>query len=148
MTMGFYKRRTLRRVAIIRELASLDRTNAEVARLTGLTRTGVGLIAKREGIRFRQAYGGEETPFQRAVREGYNAGKTARQIAAEIGSTENSVLVCASKLGVTIRDPWRFRRGFTIPADRRDEYRELTVRLRCTAQEAGMSMGLIPRGQP
>ena len=54
------------------------------------------------------------------------------------------VVGCRMGLSKPGSDPFRFKRGYEVPADRWDEYQEL-MRLHLTIEEVGIEMGLIPR---
>jgi len=64
--------------------------------------------------------------LREAIRRGYEAGKRVQQIADETGSTYGSVKVLASKMGLRHPNPDRGggdrKRGFSIPAELREDY--------------------------
>lgn len=138
--------RSLRRAAILREIASLDLLVSDAVRLTGLSATSIYRIAKRHEIEFVQ-YGEKDTPLEAAVREAYAPGGIGpTRMARRLGKNPKTLMVVACRLHLAQpdRDTHRFRRGFEVPAGRRDEYRALKA-AGCTNEEAGQIMGLIPR---
>lgn len=139
------RKRSKRRAAIIRELASLGCRNTDIARLTGLTRTGVYLLTRREGIELPKGY--RETPLQKAIREGYAAGIPPAEIAKQTGAKLTSVRVIASKHKVEGRvfDPYRFKRGGVVADECRDDYRNI-MRKGYSATEAARMVPLLPLG--
>ena len=144
--MAQIRARRLRRAMIVRELASLGLWETAIARLCRCSARYVLDLAKRAGVvlpRFER----KETPLRQAVRAGYAAHRHPADIARDLGTTEATVKVTASQMGLTVRDPHRFKRGFVVPADLRSAYRAMT-RLGCTPEEAGQCLGLVPRTPP
>jgi hypothetical protein len=139
---------TWKRLAAIRELASLGLYGKQIAEALRITPGNVGRLCNVYGIRLRDYRG--ETPLKRAVRAGYAAGKSPATIAAEIGSPIASVKSTACQLGITAgnrSDPAKWRRGFHVPDHLVEEYRELR-RTGCTVKEAGQCLGLVEREAP
>lgn len=134
--------RDARRKAVLSELAALGLRVVDMAKLVGITDAGICWLLRRYDI--KACPDQRDTPMQKAIRKGYATGLSVAQIADRIGSTRGSVKVAASKMGITIKDPWLNRRGFSIPHDRRAEYREY-IKLGLHSDEAGMCMGLLPR---
>lgn len=142
---------TLRRIAALRELADLGCYKAKAARLLRIHDSYVNLMARQYDIVFTVRVKGQQknSKLREAIRAGYAAHKRPRDIAAEIGSTDNSVKVLASQMGLTRRrhDPARYRRPFQIPEDRYPEYLELRKQ-HLTFEECGYILGLLERPVP
>jgi hypothetical protein len=146
-TLAEIRLRRVRLAMIVAELASLGCYQHQIAKMVHVSDTQILILSREFKIKLptRKLH---DTPLCRAVREGYAQFKTPSVIAAEVGTTEMVVRATASKMKITNRAMWRDQaRGFTIPEDRRTEYRELT-KLGCTPREAGMCMGLLPRTKP
>lgn len=137
--------KTVRRAAIMREIASLGLTATMTARLLGVNTSLPFWYRENFGIYFNAE---EETHFRRAVRRGYEEGIPPAEIAKSLGSTENSVKVTASKMRVSWGiDPYRNKRGFNIPEPMREQYRELRE-CGLTMEECGWNLGIVPRPKP
>lgn len=142
-----FKPITLRRMAAIREMASLGCGGAEISRLLKLKPTHVSVIACQAKVSLLANR--RETPLRASIRAGYEKGLPPAVIAAETGRPESSIKVIASKMGLTRcapRDPFKHRRPFKVPADRMAEYMELR-KLGLTFRECGYEMGLLERPQ-
>jgi len=140
------KMNRLRRAMIIREIASMGFYGAKIARMCGTSKEYL-LQLRREFNVTVPKRGRYDTDKFRAVRAGYEANKSAQQIALEAGMSENVVKNYASLMGVTYKyGRYTWRRGFIVPENRMAEYLEAR-RCGCTIKEAGRSLGLIPREQ-
>jgi len=139
------KVKRLRKVQIIKELASMGFYGAQIARQCGIS--GEYLLKLKREFRFTTPPQPQKgSALYQAVKAGILANKPARQIAEETGTTTKTVNVYANRMKLTRTRDWKaIKRGFAIPPERRAEYMELTDYLGCTPQEAGMCMGLIPR---
>jgi hypothetical protein len=129
--------------AYISELASLGRFPCEIATLLKLSEGTIYRRMRQAGIKAP----GRESHLRQMVRQWYGI-KSPREIAEIVGTTPKTVGVVAHVLGVTGRvDPAKFRRGFTVPDDRWDEYiayrRELHGSM--SAVDTAIMMGLLPR---
>lgn len=144
----------LREEAILRELASLNIWCAEASRLCGIDQKYALQYAKRGKWKW-PARGVRPTKLHAFVRAGYAAKKRPHQIWQEAvamglchSATDSSIKVLASHMRITSqgRDPYEHKRGFAVPIERREEWRELR-RIGCSTKEAGFEMGLIQRAQ-
>lgn len=143
--MAGHRPETLRRAAIMREMASLGLTATMIAKILRVNRSLTDWYRMNFGIYFNAQ---EETHFRRAVRQGYANGIPPSQIAKALGSTENSVKVTASVMGVSWKsDSYRNKRGFLIPEPMREQYRELRS-YGLTMEECGWNLGIVPRPKP
>lgn len=131
-----------RTLAYIRELASLARTPHEIAALLHVSNTTVYKRMRQGNIKVAK----RDTPLEAAVRKAYAPGGGGPRVGAEAyGSSPKTFMVVAGRLGLSRpSDNYRFKRGFDIPPERIDEYRELRS-LHLTTEEIGQNMGLIPR---
>jgi hypothetical protein len=134
--------RDARRKAVLGELSALGLSKEAMGRLVNLTGARILGLMKRYGLTANPVHW--DTPMQKIIRDGYAKGLPVKEIAKRARSSVGSVKTTANRLGITIKDPWLKRRGFSIPEDRRTEYREF-IRLGLYAKEAGMCMGLLPR---
>lgn len=75
------------------------------------------------------------------IRQGYEAGRAPRDIAADVGMTVGTVRVIASSMG--LRRPSGTIAGKSIPLGKIDEYRTLCRAKRLTAEEAERIVGAL-----
>lgn len=140
-----------RRVAILRELAALGVNAKNVSRLVGVTDAVVSQWRKRFGIDFPRGPLGSQRDerLHRIIEEGYAQGVSPRVLALAAGTSVKTIHVIAHRKGLTDkgRDNARFRRGFAVPPELREKYRELRT-LGLTMKESGYALGLLERPQP
>ena len=137
---------TLRRVAALRELASLGCWQSKAAALLGMDDVRVCQIAGQFGVSFPKRPN-LDSPLCRAIRAGYAEGLSPEQVAIRTGSTVGSVRARASQMGITrasSRDPGKHIRGYEIPDHQRAEYRALRL-LGLSFKECGYELGILVR---
>lgn len=140
-----HRPRTWRLIACIREMADLGCGGAETARMLGVSAGLVFNLACRYGISF--TVNRIESPIRRAIREGYAEGLSPAEIAYELNTSSTSVRSLACRMGLTettVRDPFKHKRPFTVPAERMAEYKSLR-KLGMTITECGHVMGFLAR---
>lgn len=103
-------------------------------------------IAWQKGLRVKSRHRERGKALREAIRLGYAANNPPQIIAAELGINVVTVRTQACKMGLTKgrNDPAMHRRGFPIPPELRERWRELR-KLGLTTQEAGVELGLLPR---
>lgn len=140
-----YRQQTIRRAAIIAEIASLGLTQAQASNLLNVDHSLFHWYRKNFGVQFPVQ---DETPFRRAVRKGYEENVPIEELARKLGSTVGSIKVTASKIGVSAGiDPYRNKRGYLVPEHLKSDYRELRE-YGLTVEECGWNLGIVPRPKP
>lgn len=134
-----------RKIAALRELASLGIWSARAAVLLKCTEPNITQLARDGGITMPKKPHG--TDLQAKIRHLYAEHISPTEIATILGRPVKSIKVLASRMELTKnspRDPFKWRRGFTVPPELADDY-ALMMRKRLTCFEAGLGLGLISR---
>lgn len=136
----------LKRMAALRELASLGVHQSEACRLLRIFPVQAIALKRAGGFELPKRING--TAYRREIARRYEAGETPAQIAEALNSPAGSIKVILCRLGLTAakgkHDPFRYKRGFALPAELRREYKELR-KLGLTIKEAGYQLGLLER---
>lgn len=97
--LHYRKRTTLRRAAIIRELASLGRTQVQAAIVCDVSPNAIGRYCRLFDISLRRAPAGKPSWLKELIMRDYGKeGVTATVMAERYGSTPNSIAVRISQL--------------------------------------------------